>query len=133
MTRWGGPDHGVRAGGIRRALAPYRDVRDQGSATVIVVALIAVLWFVAAAATAVLVAVSARHRAQAAADLAALAAASSGSCAAAPAVATANDAHLTRCTTDGSAWVVEVDVVARLARVWRGLPDATVHATARAG
>ncbi len=96
---------------MRRARRPHV---DQGSATVLVVAMAGVLMFVMAGLAAVGGLVNAQRRAQSAADLTALAAAASvevDACAEALRVATANAAGLDGCEVDGAAVRVTVSVV----------------------
>jgi secretion/DNA translocation related TadE-like protein len=97
--------HGARAG------------REKGSATIWVISLTALVWFVAGILLAAGSSRVARHRAQAAADLSALAgavhalAAPARACREARALATANHAALTRC--DVHTGVIQVRVVVR--------------------
>ena len=105
--------------------------RDDGAATVLVVAMAGVLMFVAAGLAAVAGLVTAQRQAQAAADLAALGGADdpATACAAAARVATANAASLDRCQVVGREVTVSVSVPGP--RVpWR---DVRVSAEARAG
>jgi secretion/DNA translocation related TadE-like protein len=112
--------------------------RERGSASVLVVGAIGVVVLVLSSVLVVTGAVRDLHRVQAAADLAALAAAGATSnggapdCRAAVAVAEANRARLTLCSTepDGSA-IVTASVRTRWPRGW-GLPR-TISSTARAG
>lgn len=112
-----------RAGGCRG---------DDGSATVLVVAMAGVLIFVTVALTAVGGLVTAQRRAQSAADLTALAAAGAleaGACAQAMRTASANAATLDGCVVDGADVRVSVSVPGPR------LPgrDVRVSAEARAG
>ena len=90
--------------------------RDEGSATMIVLAIGLVTILVAMASSAVGMAIEARHRAQAAADAAALAAAGwavygeAVACAQADRVAAVNEAALVHCGLDGWDAVVTVGV-----------------------
>ena len=108
---------------------------DRGSATLVAVAMVAVLLSVTGAGAYVGSAVVARHRAQAAADLAALAAAAglpsgaTAACARAAAVAHAMRVDDTRCETDGLDVVVTVRVGFAAPSVFGG----TAMAAARAG
>lgn len=86
---------------------------DEGAATVVGLALIALLILVGVATAAVGGAVLAHRRAEAAADLAALAAAQAlqgrgDPCREAARIAQANDAQLRACTVDG--WTASVEV-----------------------
>ena len=111
---------------------------ERGSASVLVVGAVGAVVLVLSSVLVVVGAVRDLHRVQAAADFAALAAAgatSSGGgpdCGAAVAVAEANRARLTLCSTepDGSA-IVTASVRARWPGGW-GLPR-TISSTARAG
>ena len=97
--------------------------RDDGSASVLVLPLLAVLSLVGTTTVSVGLALVTRHRADAAADLAALAAASrvldgqAAACGSAREVAVDNRARLTSCTFEGDTAVVivEVDAPGRLA------------------
>jgi secretion/DNA translocation related TadE-like protein len=108
---------------------------ERGSATLISVAMMAVLLAITLGGSVVGSAVIARHRAQAAADLAALAAAgriASGpqsACAWATSVAKANGAKATGCTVEELDVVVTVEVAVALSRI--GMASAS--AAARAG
>ncbi|GAA1443403.1 hypothetical protein GCM10009641_60060 [Mycobacterium cookii] len=105
--------------------------RDTGAATVLVVAMAAVLMFVATGLAAAGGLVTAQRQAQAAADLAALGGADhpATACAAAARVAAANAASLDRCQVVGREVTVAVSVPGP--RVpWR---DVRVSAEARAG
>jgi len=109
--------------------------RDRGSVTVLIVAFIAVLGFVAVAIGAYGSAVIGRHRAETAADLAALAAAvrvldgASAACAVASQVAARNDGVLRSCRLGGEDVEVEVSRSVEVA----GLGFRTAVARARAG
>ncbi|WP_285758233.1 Rv3654c family TadE-like protein [Nocardiopsis ansamitocini] len=106
---------------------------DNGSGTVWVLTLCALLWFSALSSVALLSVRTDRHRAVAAADLAAIAGAgaaargAASACARAQSTAEANDARLTDCTLSSLTVTVEVAVAVRL---W---PRHRVSATARAG
>jgi secretion/DNA translocation related TadE-like protein len=108
---------------------------ERGSATLVAVAMMAVLLAIALGGSLVGSAVIARHRAQSAADLAALAAArwvGSGpqaACTWASSVATVNHSRLVACTLDGLDVVVTVDVAVSLGRLGVG----SARAAARAG
>ncbi|WP_073697304.1 Rv3654c family TadE-like protein [Mycobacterium sp. ST-F2] len=108
---------------------------DRGSATVVAVALIAVLAGLLSGAVAVGAAVIGRHRAQSAADLAALAAAgvlASGpgqSCRRAAAVAEAMGSRVGQCSVQRLDVVVDVEVPVRFGRWHLGV----AHGRARAG
>jgi secretion/DNA translocation related TadE-like protein len=110
-------------------------VSERGSATLVAVAMMAVLLAIALGGSLVASAVIARHRAQAAADLAALAAArwiGSGpqaACVWAASVAMANRSRLVACTPDGLDVVVTVEVAVVLGRLGVG----SARAAARAG
>lgn len=117
--------------------------RDDGSATIWLLALAVVMWAAAAGAIATTAAVSDRHRAASAADLAALAGAQTlangdvsapadTACAVVRSVASANDARVVGCVVTGA--VVDVVVatpVSGLARL--ASPESSVRAHARAG
>jgi secretion/DNA translocation related TadE-like protein len=109
--------------------------RDQrGAASLLVVALLAVLLLVGAALGVVAAMVWAHRVAQSAADLSALAAATglrdgADACGAAERIAGANDASLTSCLVQGEEVVVEVTVAGPR---WLG-QDADLSARARAG
>ncbi|MFL6240599.1 MAG: Rv3654c family TadE-like protein [Actinomycetes bacterium] len=116
----------------RRSTA--RRTRDRGMATVVVLALGAVVSAAAAAGVAVGAVVAARHRAGAAADFAALAAAAQpsdrpGACRAAARVAADDGGRLELCRIDGE--VAEVQVSVPLAGLLAHFGPA--RATARAG
>lgn len=112
------PGHGPRPRG--RSLGHGRPAGapagDRGSATVLACVGVLVLLVVTAVAVHVGAAVLARQRAETAADLAALAGAAQvlrgaeTACAAAAVVASANQAELTGCRTDGLDLLVEVTV-----------------------
>ena len=108
---------------------------ERGSATLVAVAMMAVLLTIAVGGTLVGSAVIGRHRAQSAADLAALAAATrigsgpQSACAWATSVATANHARLTGCSLEELDVVVTVEVAVALGRL--GVRPAL--AAARAG
>jgi secretion/DNA translocation related TadE-like protein len=108
---------------------------DRGSATLVAVAMVAVLLAITVACVYLGSAVTARHRAQAAADLAALAAAgrlaqgADAACAHAVAVAVAMQATVADCAVDGLDIVVAVDVTSAMGRLGTG----TARAVARAG
>jgi secretion/DNA translocation related TadE-like protein len=110
-------------------------VGDHGYGTVWTVALMALVWLVAAVAMTVGGVRAARHRADAVADLAALAAAAhaisgpAGACAAAGAIAREAQARLVQCAVRDSVADVRVSVTARLP----GLGPVQVPARARAG
>jgi secretion/DNA translocation related TadE-like protein len=120
---------------LKASLRSNPDLRDRGSATLLAVAMMAVILAAVGGAVMVGSVVIARHTAQAAADLAALAAAgrlSAGqntACGWAVSVADQMDARLTGCTVESLDVVVTVDVDAVLGR-W-GLGAA--RAAARAG
>jgi secretion/DNA translocation related TadE-like protein len=107
---------------------------DRGSASVVAMAVIAVLAVALVVACELAAVAVARHRAASAADLAAVAAASAWplpaaeACARADAIATANGAHLVDCSTAGPAVQVTVAVRLRTSRV----AAASVRGTARA-
>jgi secretion/DNA translocation related TadE-like protein len=113
----------VRADGLSR--------RDEGAATVLVVAMAGVLMFVATGLAAVGGLVTAQRQAQAAADLAALGGADdpATACDAAARVAAANAASLDRCRVVGREVTVTVSVPGPPVP-WR---DVRVSAEARAG
>jgi secretion/DNA translocation related TadE-like protein len=119
----------------KASLRSNPDRRDRGSATLLAVAMLAVILAAVGAVVVVGSAVIARHRAQAAADLAALAAAGrlaagqNAACGWAVSVADQMDARVTACTVESLDVVVTVDVDAALGR-W-GLGAA--RAAARAG
>jgi secretion/DNA translocation related TadE-like protein len=108
---------------------------ERGSATVVAVAMIAVLLAMSLGFMAIGSAVVARHRAQAGADLAALAAAGrlanggDTACSWASSVAARMQSHVSACRVDELDVVVAVDVPVRLGRWGMG----TAHAAARAG
>lgn len=108
---------------------------ERGSATLVAVAMMAVLLAFAAGIGMAGAAVVARHRAQSAADLSALAAAgrvgsgAQSACAWASSVAAANRSRVTGCTVIELDAVVNVDVPVALGR----FGTATAHAVARAG
>ena len=108
---------------------------DRGAASVLAVAMLAVLMAVAVAVAQLGAAVAARHRAQSAADLAALAGAvrldggQVTACAMAEAVVTGMHARSTGCTVQGLDVVVSVTVPVNLGRWGTG----TAQARARAG
>ena len=108
---------------------------ERGSATLVAVAMMAVLMAITLGGTVFGSAVVARHRAQSAADLAALAAAgrigsgSQSACALATAVAAANGSAVTGCTADELDVIVTVEVPVALGRLGTG----TARAVARAG
>jgi secretion/DNA translocation related TadE-like protein len=111
--------------------ADDRSRRDDGAATVLVVAMAGVLMFVAAGLAAVAGLVTAQRHAQAAADLAALGGAddAAAACDAAARVAAANAASLDRCQVVGREVTVTVSVPGPEVS-WR---DVRVSAEARAG
>ncbi|WP_262847510.1 Rv3654c family TadE-like protein [Sphaerisporangium corydalis] len=108
---------------------------DRGSATIWVLVVMAMVWFLVVALLFVGSARIARHRAQSAADLSALAgavrafAAPEEACPRARALAEANRVSLTRCAV--RAGVVDVRVAVRIVLPWLGEQSAT--ADARAG
>jgi secretion/DNA translocation related TadE-like protein len=108
---------------------------DSGSASLVAVAMVAVLLALTTACVCVGSAVIARHRAQSAADLAALAAAgrlsegADAACTYASAVARAVQADITRCVVEELDVVVAVEVRVDLGRFGLG----PARATARAG
>ena len=111
---------------------PSRECAERGSASLVAVAMIAVLLAITVGASYVGSAVIARHRAQAAADLAAnvaFSAPTAAACARASAVAHAMRNVLAGCVVDGIDVVVTVD--ARVALALAGADSA--HASARAG
>lgn len=118
-----------------RSLRSNPDHRDRGAATLLAVAMMAVILAVVGAAMVVGSAVIARHRAQSAADLAALAAAGrlaegqSAACEWAVSVADRVNARVTACAVESLDVVVTVDVGAALGRWGLG----TARAVARAG
>ena len=105
--------------------------RDDGAATVLVLAMAGVLMFVAVGLAAVGGLVTAQRQAQAAADLAALGAAAdpAAACAGAARIAAANEAALDRCEVEGRDVTVTISVSGP-AVPWR---DVRVSAEARAG
>ena len=110
-----------------------RQCDERGAAVVMVIGLMAVLAFVAAASVGTIAIVLAHRRAQVAADLGALAAASAlrdgaDPCAAATRIADRHDAALTRCDVDGSSVVVTTAVT-----LLPALGGMDVPARARAG
>jgi len=119
----------------RRGRAGARRRDDEGSATVLVLALSGLLAVVAALAAAIGAVAVARHRAAAAADLAALAAADRAldgervACQAAGAATRAAGAVLTGCRVSGD--IADVDVVVRPPGVLGSWGEA--QARARAG
>jgi secretion/DNA translocation related TadE-like protein len=119
----------------KRSLLSNPDRRDRGSATLLAVAMMALILAVVGAAMVVGAAVIARHRAQSAADLAALAAAGrlaqgqSTACEWAVSVADRMNARVTACAVESLDVVVTVDVDAALGRWGMG----TARAVARAG
>jgi secretion/DNA translocation related TadE-like protein len=116
---------------VRTPTEVGRSRTDRGGATVLVVAMAGLLMFVMTGLAAAGGLVTAQRRAQSAADLAALAAASrpDEACTQADEVATANEAALEGCSTDGDDVTVEVSVPGP--RVpWRKV---RVSAEARAG
>lgn len=108
---------------------------ERGSATLVAVAMMAVLVAITLGGTLVGAAVIARHRAQSAADLAVLAAAgriASGqgeACAWATSVAAANHAAVTACTVAELDVIVAIEVAVPLGRLGMG----AARAAARAG
>lgn len=108
---------------------------ERGSATVWMVALMALVWVVAAAVVQMGAVRVARHRAQSAADLGALAAAPAAftapteSCGRAKAVIAANDARITSCSVTGGN--VDLSVLVHISLPMFGIRD--VMAQARAG
>lgn len=111
---------------------------DQGSGTVVVLGIVAVIMTCALAAASLFQAAAARHQAETAADLAALVAVQAvidgsgiGSCAAAERVTARNGATLTSCVMQGEeSWVrTSVSVEGLLA----GLGPATARAHAGSG
>lgn len=108
---------------------------EDGSATLVAVAAVAVLLAVTVGAVYVGAAVIGRHRAQAAADLAAVAAATSladgapAACTRASAIAHAMEATVTRCDVEDLDVVVTVDVPVVVGRLAVG----PARAVARAG
>ena len=119
----------------RRRWRPASQGRERGSATLVAVAMMAVVMSIALGGTVLGSAVIARHRAQASADLAALAAAgrlASGvqeACSWASSVAGAMHSVVAKCRVEGLDVIVGVDVPVALGR-W-GLGSA--RAAARAG
>ncbi|MDT5076580.1 MAG: hypothetical protein QOJ80_1217 [Mycobacterium sp.] len=120
----------------RRRRSPLANrANDRGSATVVAVAMLALLMSIALGVMVFGMAVVARHRAQAAADLAALAAAgrlasgSAAACAAASSVAGAMRSTITSCRVEQLDVVVGVDVPVQLGRWGVG----AARALARAG
>ena len=110
---------------------------DTGSASVYVLAGLALVGLLASALLAVVVAIGARHRAEAAADLAALAGASahqrgSDACTEARVVASANGAVLVACHVDPGGDVA-VAVTVRLPALLAGRGLSPAGASARAG
>lgn len=111
-----------------------RQPADQGSGTVLGLALVTVVLTLSLGALAVLAAVAAGHRAATAADLGALAAAAvlsregnpDRSCAEAERIARANGATVTACVVTGE----EVSVTAVVSPGWRGMPDAPARSRA---
>jgi secretion/DNA translocation related TadE-like protein len=120
---------------VKASLRSNPDLRDRGSATLLAVAMMAVILAAVGGAAVMGSVVIARHGAQAAADLAALAAAGrlaegqNTACEWAVSVADQMDARVTGCTVESLDVVVTVDVDAALGR-W-GLGAA--RAAARAG
>ncbi len=113
-------------------MSPRRPRLDNGSATVLVVAMAGVLMFVMVGLAAIAGLVTAQRRAQSAADLAALAAAAAldaGACARALTTAAANAATLDRCEVLGD----DVLVVVSVAGPTMSGRDLRVSAEARAG
>jgi secretion/DNA translocation related TadE-like protein len=108
---------------------------DRGSGTVWVIALMALIWLVAAVAMSIGGIRAARHRAHSAADLAALAAAShvmAGSaraCGLADTIARAGRGRLSECSVRGRIADVEIVAVSHVP----GLGSVQVTASARAG
>lgn len=106
---------------------------ERGSASVLVIAVIAVVLAATGVAVTLAQVAVARHRAAAAADLAALAGAASpitrDACAAAGEIAARNEAQLTSCTWDDGTVTVVVTVRSRIP----GRADGVVTARARAG
>ncbi|WP_413468169.1 Rv3654c family TadE-like protein [Mycobacterium sp. RTGN4] len=124
------------ASASRRRRSPLANrAHDGGSATVVAVAMLALLMSIALGVIVFGTAVVARHRAQSAADLAALAAAgrlASGrvaACAAASSVAGAMRSTVTSCRVEQLDVVVGVDVPVQLGRWGVG----SARALARAG
>jgi secretion/DNA translocation related TadE-like protein len=111
------------------------DLHDRGSATLLAVAMLAVILAAVGGVAVVGSVVIARHRAQAAADLAALAAAGrlttgqAAACGWAVSVADQMRARVTACTVDSLDVVVTVDVDTELGRWGFG----AARAAARAG
>ena len=111
---------------------------DEGSGTVAVLGIVAVLATCCLMAAALFQGAAARHRAESAADLAALAAAqavidgrTSGSCSAAEGLASRNGAVLTSCVVRGEeAWVT---TAVNVRGVLAGLGPATARAHAGPG
>lgn len=111
-----------------------RQPREEGAATVLVVAMAGVLMFVLIGLSAISGLVTSQRRAQAAADLAALAGAASAmagedACVQAARIASANDAQLDSCADTGGDVVVQVRVPGP---TWSGRL-VRVSAAARAG
>lgn len=112
--------------------------RDRGSATVWVLAFVALLWFATGAVVVVVEARVCRHRAGVVADFSALAAADSAflgertACAAAASIAREGGGRLVICSVRGR--VVDVTVEVAVPRVLGSLPGTGgVRARARAG
>lgn len=112
-----------------------RDRRDRGSATLLAVAMVALILAVCGGAVVVGTAVIARHRAQSAADLAALAAAGrltagqETACGWAASLADSMHASVVGCGVEDLDVIVTVDVSVSLSRWGIG----TARAAARAG
>jgi secretion/DNA translocation related TadE-like protein len=119
----------------RRRWRPANPERERGSATVVAVAMIALVVSIALGVIVVGSAVIARHRAQTSADLAALAAAGrlasggAAACSWASSIAGAMHSVVAACRVEELDVIVAVDVAVNLGR-W-GLGSA--HAAARAG
>ncbi|WP_308201483.1 Rv3654c family TadE-like protein [Sphaerisporangium perillae] len=109
--------------------------RERGAGTVWVVAVMALIWFMAVALLLMGTARIARHRAEAAADLSALAGATQAlaapetACRRARDLAAANHASMTRCVVREG--VVDVRVKVRLVLPWLG--ERSTFADSRAG
>lgn len=98
-------------------MADRRVLRDQGSGSILAVAIVAAMLGLIALSTPLYAVLSAKQRAASAADASALAAASVAlgivpgiPCAAAASLATANRASLTRCEVDGAIVTVRLSV-----------------------
>ncbi|HKP39692.1 MAG TPA: Rv3654c family TadE-like protein [Mycobacterium sp.] len=119
----------------RRKRWPRSSADDRGSASLVAVAMMAVLLSITMGAVCVGSAVIARHRAQASADLAALAAAgrlaggAEQACARASALARAMRTAISQCTVDELDVIVTVDAPVSFGRIGVG----SAGAAARAG